>query len=278
MKRGIDSTGFYELISEKPNGMQMPFLTIREEVYMFRKLKIRQARILVSLAATICLMQGCAPNVTKSFLSRPDLALKKDTAKIMLMPIDIQLSTLTAGSVLKPEAEWTANAAKYVEDCLKEKMRAMNVRLLYPEETARVKMSREDEEKKVQLLKLHEAVGFSILLHQYVPAYKLPGKKNFDWSLGPQAIFLKERFEADYALFVCLRDSYASAGRVAFFVVAAAFGVGIPMGQQVGFASLVDLETGDVVWFNRLGRGTGDLRTPGAAYESVELLLCDFPR
>jgi hypothetical protein len=245
---------------------------------MFQKLKIRQACILLSLATIILPMQGCAPTATKSFVSRSDLTLKKETGKILLMSIDIQLSTLTAGSVLKPEAEWTADAAKYVEDCLKEKMQSMNVRLLCPGETAQVAMSREDEEKKVQLLKLHEAVGYSILLHQYVPEYKLPGKKDFDWSLGPEAVFLKKRFEADYALFVYLRDSYASTGRVAFCVVAAVFGVGIPMGQQVGFASLVDLETGDVVWFNRLGRGTGNLRTPGAAYESVESLLCDFPK
>ena len=88
---------------------------------------------------------------------------------------------------------------------------------------------------------------------------------------------LNERYEADYALFVYLRDSYASAGRVAFFIFAAALGVGIPMGQQVGFSSLVDLENGDVVWFNRLARGVGDLRKPGPAADSVELLLWDFP-
>jgi hypothetical protein len=36
---------------------------------------------------------------------------------------------------------------------------------------------------------------------------------------------------------------------------------GIMGGVQSGFASLVDLRTGDIVWFNQLGRATGDLRS-----------------
>lgn len=245
---------------------------------MFGKLKRFKAYYLVCLLLAVSLCQGCAPSYTRSFVSRPDLTLRQEAKQIILMPIDIQLSTLTAGGVLKPEAEWTANAARYVEGCLKRNMSAMDKGLICPGDLARVQLSETDAQKNLQLQKLHEAVGQSILLHQYVPEYKLPGKKHFDWSLGPETKFLKERFGADYALFVYLRDSYASGGRKAFFVAAAVLGVGIPMGQQVGFASLVDLETGDLVWFNRLGRGMGDLRTPEAAAESVALLLSDFPR
>jgi hypothetical protein len=43
----------------------------------------------------------------------------------------------------------------------------------------------------------------------------------------------------------------------------------------VGFASLVDLKTGDIVWFNRLVRAQGDLRTPAAAAETVKALVSD---
>lgn len=242
--------------------------------------KIRKFHItcLVLLFTAMLSIQGCAPTATKSFVNRPDLVLRKDTKQIILMPIDIQLSTLTAGGVLKPEAEWTANASQYVENCLKSRMEAMSVQLLCPGEIARFELSEADEQKKIQLQKLHETVGNTILVHRYLPMLRLPGKERFDWSLGPETRLLKEKFGADYALFVHIRDSYASGGRKAFFIVAAAFGVGIPLGQQVGFASLVDLETGDVVWFNRLGREAGDLRTPAAAAESVELLLCDFPR
>mgnify|MGYP006887600109 CR=1 FL=1 len=81
--------------------------------------------------------------------------------------------------------------------------------------------------------------------------------------------------EADYALFLYVRDSYASAGRVAVIVVAALMGAGVPGGSQVGFASVVDLKTGDIVWFNRLVRQAGDLRTPDAAAETVRALVSD---
>jgi hypothetical protein len=52
-------------------------------------------------------------------------------------------------------------------------------------------------------------------------------------------------------------------------------GAAVPGGSQVGFASVVDLKTGDIVWFNRLVRGAGDLRTPEAAAETVKALVSD---
>jgi hypothetical protein len=58
-------------------------------------------------------------------------------------------------------------------------------------------------------------------------------------------------------------------------MVGALLGAGIPGGSQVGFASVVDLKTGDIVWFNRLVRTTGDLRTAEAATETVDALVGD---
>jgi hypothetical protein len=48
-------------------------------------------------------------------------------------------------------------------------------------------------------------------------------------------------------------------------------------GAQVGYASLVDLNTGQVVWFNRLQRGSGDLREADKAGETLNALLQQFP-
>jgi len=136
----------------------------------------------------------------------------------------------------------------------------------------------EEDKLRTQLVKLHEVVGRTILVHQYVQGFGLPNKKgSFDWSLGDKASFLKKKYGTDYALVVYIRDSYATAGRAAMMVAAAALGVGIPGGVQVGFASLVDLETGQVVWFSRLARGTGDIRNNESAKESVAALLTDFP-
>jgi hypothetical protein len=88
---------------------------------------------------------------------------------------------------------------------------------------------------------------------------------------------LKVDTGADYALFVYLRDSYTSPGRAALMVAAALFGVGLQGGVQLGFASLVDLQTGQIVWFNRLVSPVGDLRTPEAAEKAVQELLVNNP-
>jgi hypothetical protein len=113
-------------------------------------------------------------------------------------------------------------------------------------------------------------------VHQYIPELALPSKKGkFDWSLGPEAAAIARSQNADYAMFLFVRDSYMTGGRAALIVVAAAFGIGLQGGSQVGFASVVDLKTGDIVWFNRLGRQSGDLRTPEVAGETVNALVRD---
>ena len=47
-------------------------------------------------------------------------------------------------------------------------------------------------------------------------------------------------------------------------------------GQQ-GFATLVDLQTGDIIWFNRLVSISGNLRSPEPAREVATKLLTELP-
>ena len=88
---------------------------------------------------------------------------------------------------------------------------------------------------------------------------------------------LKDKTGADYALFTWIRDSYASPERKAAMVAMALLGVGLQGGAQVPYASLVDLNTGRVVWFNVLRRASGDLREAAPAVETVQALLSGFP-
>ena len=59
--------------------------------------------------------------------------------------------------------------------------------------------------------------------------------------------------------------------------MAVLFGAYIPGGQQIGYASLVDLRDGRIVWFNNIDRMWGDLREAQPAAETVESLLKGFP-
>jgi len=232
---------------------------------------------IITWAILIFLLSGCA-TTTSTQKIRPDLTLRAETSKILLMPMDIQLSLLTAGGMLEPNAEWTMLAEKHVAKSIEKKFTENNIDILQHEKLQTLQTDLEFQKLNTQLIKLHKVVGLSILLHKYNSFQKLPNKEGkFDWSLGPQAQMLKERFGANYALFIYLRDSYCSAGRVAYIAAAAALGYAAPGGQQTGFASLVDLNTGEIVWFNRLIRPAGDLRTQEAADLSVDALLLDFP-
>jgi hypothetical protein len=51
----------------------------------------------------------------------------------------------------------------------------------------------------------------------------------------------------------------------------------VPGGFQSGFASLVDLRTGKIVWFNRVLSVDGDLRNPDDARDTVGELLQGLP-
>jgi hypothetical protein len=205
----------------------------------------------------------------------PTLVHGGGTANVVLMPIDIQLSELTAFGGDQPRAEWTDLAKEYLAAALKSENTTQGLALKDFDGT---RVTGAAADKLDQISKLHGAVGKTILLQQ-LGALPLPTLQDkFDWTLGPEVKPLKAATGADYALFIFVRDSYTSAGRAAVQVVGALFGVAVPGGHQLGFASLVDLETGNIVWFNRVLRNTGDLRNAEAARETAKTLLAGLPK
>lgn len=219
-------------------------------------------------------LAGCA---TQSHQQITALKRAGDQApRIVLMPLNVELQELTAAGIPEPKAEWTTAANQHIVTALRAEKTARNIQMAEFDEDKAPPDRRDD---LLQLTKLHGAVGQSIMIHQYIQPMALPTKDGkFDWTLGPSTRALKDLYNADYALFVFVRDSYASAGRAAMIVVGALLGIGIPGGTQIGFASLVDLDTGNVVWFNRLARPAGDLRTEAAARETVQTLIAGLPQ
>jgi hypothetical protein len=227
----------------------------------------------VLLVAAAALLAGCATNTSKQQVA--ELRRAVSDPKVVLMPLDVELSELTAGGLLEPKSEWTRKAYELLTEGLREEQRRIGFKLV---EFSAIPAEGEAAERLDQLNRLHGVVGKSILVHR-VEILKLPNKADqFDWTMGPEVSALRDKSGADYALFVYVRDSYASDGRKAAIVAAALFGVALPGGSQVGFASLVDLSDGRVVWFNPLRRGSGDLRTPEAAAETIKVLLTGFPK
>jgi len=218
-------------------------------------------------------LSGCAQ--PSSLLRDRNWQRPSGTVRVVVMPPDVELSELTAGGLLEPKADWTELARQHVAVALERQLRARRA-VVVPYEVP--SSGGEEEAADDQLVKLNDAVGTAIILHKYLPALALPTKTDkFDWTLGEGVKPLQARTGADCALFVFFRDSYASSGRVAMMVGAAILGVGVPGGRQIGFASVVDLRTGDIVWFNRLVDPSGDLRTAGPAEKAVQGLLTALP-
>lgn len=233
----------------------------------------RPSCLLFALALVV-LAGGCAQTQSAG----PAVALKphEGPLKVLLMPADVELSLLTTGGLLEPHAEWTEQGRRNVIAALKEELaeRSIDAVSYGDDSVAGYQIAAEHE----QLVKLHEAVGGAIMLHSYLPGFALPTKKDsFDWTLGDGVKELRERHGADYALFVYAEDSFSSDGRVALNIALVLLGAGAHGGQQTAFASLVDLESGTVVWFNVLRSGYGDLRDPKLARQSIDSLLDSSP-
>jgi hypothetical protein len=205
--------------------------------------------------------------------------------KLLVMRPDVTVGSVTTGGMVEPRADWTEAARANLIVALKAQQgeRGGNVLVM----DRRDSLPGIEPETIAELERLHYAVGQSIALHRYNGRY-LPTKrgKGLDWTLGADAVTLGQRTGMDYALFLYAEDSFASTGRVALQVLGVAgclvgfCAPNIGGGGQFAYASLVDLRTGEVVWFNVLQTGTqvaginmGDIRKPEGAAQMVERLL-----
>jgi len=193
-------------------------------------------------------------------------------ATIVVVEPDIELSELLANGVHEIRADWTRAAKTNVATALKAALERQDARVADYSPSTDTSLAAQQR----QLILLHRAVGVSILLHRFAGASALPHKMGaFDWSLGSGARTIDP--DARFALFLTLRDSYATSGRKALMAGLMLVGVGLSLGEQFGFASLVDLNDGRIVWFNVLTAQSGDLRSADAAQAAIAELLDGAP-
>jgi hypothetical protein len=194
-------------------------------------------------------------------------------ARVVIMPTDIELFSISAGGVLEPKADWTEAASKHFKAAMIEKKQKLGL--------SSVELTAKQADEAEEVNALHGAVARAISIHHFgvLPLPSKDGKLN--WSIGEPVQLIRKMTGADYALFSWVRDSYTSDERKATMVAIAVLSLGrvVPTagGLQTGYASLVDLNTGRVLWFNRLQRGSGDLREADKAAETVDALLSEFP-
>ncbi|NJR20443.1 MAG: hypothetical protein HC777_02535 [Hyphomonadaceae bacterium] len=225
---------------------------------------------MLALLATAC--TTAQTRVAKVLPERPAAG-----SGILVLQPDIELSLLTASSLTEPNSQWSNDAAANIRASLKAALETRQHRFILVDPNQII------SGRANQVLRLHEAVATSILAFNY-GLETLPTRRSndFNWTLGPGALELA-RLEADgtgakYALITVGRGTYASGGRWAMAIVGTALGANVPMGGQQVYASLVELSTGNVVWFNLAIAGPqDDMRTNGGATALVTSLLKDVP-
>ncbi len=191
-------------------------------------------------------------------------------SRLVIVPADMELFSISAGGVEEPKADWTEAAQKHFKAALANKREQLGPEI--------VELGEAELDEMAELNALQRAVAEAVFVHHTGMGMKLPTKNDrLDWSLGEAIKPLKARTGADYALFTWIRDSYASNERKATMIALALIGAITTGGYQMGYASLVDLNSGRVVWFNDLRRMSGDLRDGKSAMETVETLLKGFP-
>lgn len=231
---------------------------------MPRFMAIATRSLALALLVTVAAAQAASPSRHLA----PGFTSRAADSRLLVLPADMELYSISAGGVVEPRDDWTEAAHRHFAQALAAQRQRLGANV--------TELTQAQADEFAEIVALHRAVADAISMHHR--ALELPTKdRKLDWSLGEAVRPLKERTGADYALFTWIRDSYASTERKAAMLAMALLGGVMVGGEQVGYASLVDLNTGRVVWFNDLKRMSGDLREAKPAQETVEALLKNFP-
>ncbi|RST31169.1 hypothetical protein HMF7854_10220 [Sphingomonas ginkgonis] len=205
--------------------------------------------------------------------------------RLLVLRPDVEVGSVGVGGVTQPRADWTDQARANLVAALRAQQAGRGGTMLVAERRSGVPGVSADEVADVE--RLQNAVTISVALHRYL-GYPLPTKRHrgLDYTLGDEAVQFGRKTGFDYALFLHAEDSFADNKRVALQVLGIAgcfVGFCAPNGGgggQLAYASLVDLRTGKMVWFNVLTAGSqvagtkmGDIRSPDGATQMVERLM-----
>lgn len=252
-------------------------------VIVWGEIQLRFKGILgLALAGLAALAPTALPAAS---VTRDEFAFPTDhEVKVVVFRPDVHVGSLRVSGLDEPNADWTEAARKNIQAAMEAagEARAANMHFLPDYEGA-------DAELLDQYRGLFEVTAATMVQHvtlgdrlptKLAPSTnpKAPKRYRLDWTLGEQASRLKAVTGGDYALFFFTHDAYGDGGRkVAQLLMAGLFGAYIPAGVHIGYAGLVDLSNGNIVWFNTNLAIGGDPRDAEGANKRVAQLLQGFP-
>ena len=193
--------------------------------------------------------------------------------RVVLFRPDVSVGEQSTGGLDQPNAGWTEQAREQLTAALGKAQAERNIELkLMPE------LGGDEAKLMSDYRKLFKTVADSVIKHRLFGLDPLPTKEEkFDWTLGEGASRLGALGGGDYGLFFYTLDSYESGSRKMARLLASTMGAEPPKEVNMGYAGLVDLKTGDLVWINVDVKMAGDVRTSEGAALRITELLDGFP-
>lgn len=231
------------------------------------------------LVSSLVSMTGAA-SAQERTATRQGFELSPNSGKrILLFRPDVSTGSQSTAGLFEPNGEWTERARVNIDAALARlQLQLGNEVITAPE--AYGEQARDVQEHTA----LFAAVSQAVIEYQFFVGNRLPTKKRdnkegvFEWSLGSGVSSLPGAHDADYGLFIYNEDAYGSTGRKVLQVLAALGpGIAVKSGEHKGYAGLVDLRTGDLLWLNADGAMGGDVRETDGADKRIRQLLEEFP-
>lgn len=229
-------------------------------------------------------------------VSREDFSFPHRGAfNVVVFRPDVHVGSLKVGGLDEPNVEWTEAARSNIQASLEAAPEFRDAHITFLDEF--------DGDQAALLAEyrgMFELVSGAMFTHVVAGGQELPTKQytlkpkrgksrdvpstmtRIDWTLGDGAARLKDITGSDYAMFIFTHDSYGDSGRKtaqAIGMLGCLVGacVIVPAGIHIGYAGLVDLNTGNILWFNTDLAMGGDVREADGAQERVGQLLAGFP-
>ncbi|MEO7390466.1 MAG: hypothetical protein ABIV24_13440 [Sphingomonas sp.] len=195
--------------------------------------------------------------------------------KVLVFRPDVQVGSQSAGGVVSSRADWTGDARRLLGEALVAARPGGASDIVFMPE-----LEGDDALLLAEYRGLFRAVAETVLQHRLFKGNRLPTKKTgFEYTLGTGVAKLGALGAGDYGLFIFTDDAFGSTGRKLLQIFAAGVaGVGVTSGRHVGYAALVDLRTGDLLWINADYQMGGDVRNAEGAAKRVSQLLEDLPQ
>jgi hypothetical protein len=206
---------------------------------------------------------------------------------LVIIGPDIRLYARTASGDLEIREDWSGPARDHVRNALEERFRASARSCQFADQTAAM------EGRSGQVLRLHAIVSAAALNAQRHDERRAGASSR--WTVGVGAREIADTYGADHALIVEGAGAYASAARNVMARVSDVQGLASAAAGNIysaarlvlrGFrqdgksyirASLVELESGDIVWIREVDADDDDPRTSKGAKRLVDALLEHAP-